>query len=70
LDSAREYTYRTDFPGAVKMGRRWTWDRDDVLGWYRQQPKHLAAARRRGDKAAPAAPSAVTKPYKPRGRAA
>lgn len=66
VDSAREVTYRDGFPGAVKVGRRWTWDREDVLAWYRQQPKHSPAARRRNGTAAPAAPAPASKPYKRR----
>lgn len=66
VDSAREVTYRDGFPGAVKVGRRWTWDREDVLAWYRQQPKHSPAARRRAGTEAPAALAPASKPYKRR----
>jgi hypothetical protein len=32
VDSAREYTYRQDFPPAHQLGARLLWDRDEMVG--------------------------------------
>jgi hypothetical protein len=31
VDSAREYTYRQDFPPAHQLGARLLWDREEIL---------------------------------------
>jgi len=67
-DSAREYTYRADFPGGVKIGRRYLWVPTEVLVWVEAQPRVTAADRARSVSAvAPQSPVVrAAKPYKPR----
>jgi predicted DNA-binding transcriptional regulator AlpA len=38
VDTAREYTYRKDFPQAYRLGARLLWDRDEILVWFRALP--------------------------------
>jgi predicted DNA-binding transcriptional regulator AlpA len=63
VDTAREYTYRTDFPAAYQLGARLLWDREDILAWFRSLPRLTLADRRRAGSAlaadAPAAPRAA-----------
>jgi hypothetical protein len=49
VDSAREYTYRQDFPPAHQLGARLLWDRDEVLSWFRFLPRLTLADSRRGE---------------------
>jgi hypothetical protein len=49
VDSAREYTYRKDFPAAHQLGARLLWDRDEILSWFRSLPRLTLADRRRGE---------------------
>jgi predicted DNA-binding transcriptional regulator AlpA len=49
VDSAREYTYRQDFPPAHQLGARLLWDRDEILAWFRSLPRLTLADRRRGE---------------------
>lgn len=72
VDTAREYTYREDFPGSHFLGARLLWDREDVLSWFRCLPSQTAADRRRRE-TGPAAPATGTAPvlrpagtYRPR----
>jgi predicted DNA-binding transcriptional regulator AlpA len=62
VDSAREYTYRKDFPPAHQLGARLLWDRDEILSWFRSLPRLTHADRKRADSAlatgAPVAPRA------------
>ena len=65
VDTARELTYRVDFPEPIKIGRRWLWFPDEVLAWSRKQKRY--SERERNAPAAdptPAPPS--IKPYKAR----
>lgn len=68
VDTAREYTYRADFPQPIKVGRRWLWLPDEVMGWTRKQPRFTVDQRKRG--AAPVTPAAQSavphSNYKPR----
>ena len=63
VDTAREYTYRTDFPPAHQLGARLLWDREQILVWFRSLPPLTLADRRRAGSAAaadaPAAPRAA-----------
>jgi hypothetical protein len=63
VDTAREYTYRGDFPGTHLLGARLLWDREEVLSWFRCLPSQTAADRRR--ETGPAVPATVTT-YVPR----
>jgi predicted DNA-binding transcriptional regulator AlpA len=47
VDTAREYTYRDDFPAAAWLGARLLWDREEVLAWFRGLPRQAAADRKR-----------------------
>ena len=49
VDSAREYTYRKDFPLAHQLGARLLWDREEILAWFRALPRLTLADRRRGE---------------------
>jgi Helix-turn-helix domain len=49
VDSAREYTYRKDFPLAHQLGARLLWDREEILAWFRALPRLTLADRQRGD---------------------
>jgi len=51
VDSAREYTYRKDFPPAHQLGARLLWDRDEILAWFRSLPRLTLADRRRAESA-------------------
>ncbi len=64
VDTAREYTYRDDFPGSHLLGARLLWDREDVLAWFRGLPAQTAAARRR-TRATPPSPAVTTRPGRP-----
>jgi hypothetical protein len=55
VDTAREFTYRDDFPQPIKVGRRWLWFPEEVLAWTRQQPRFSVAQRKRTPAPAPAA---------------
>lgn len=59
VDTAREYTYRDDFPGSHLLGARLLWDREDVLSWFRDLPSQTAADRRRRE-TAPAMPATTS----------
>lgn len=63
VDTAREYTYRTDFPAAYQLGARLLWDREQILVWFRSLPRLTIADRRRAASApaadAPVAPRAA-----------
>lgn len=62
VDTAREFTYRDDFPKPIKIGRRWLWFPDEVLGWARKQPRYSVDQRKR----TPAPVVAPTRSYKRR----
>lgn len=47
VDSAREFTYRSDFPTPIKAGRRWLWFREEVLAWAQKQRRYSTAERKR-----------------------
>jgi hypothetical protein len=49
VDTAREYTYRTDFPAAHQLGARLLWEREQILTWFRSLPPLTLADRRRGE---------------------
>lgn len=71
VDSAREYTYRKDFPPAHQLGARLLWDREEILAWFRALPRLTLADRRRGesvvaDEAVEAPRAARTSQYKRR----
>jgi len=77
VDTARQYSYRADFPAARELGARLLWDREELLAWFRALPRRTAADRRRA--ATPEAPApavaagATARPYRRRaaaGRAA
>lgn len=69
VDTAREYTYRRDFPGAVQLGgRRNLWVPAEVIGWAYALPRLTAQDRKR----TPAVPDPAIVPakaYKPRTKA-
>ena len=65
-DTAREYTYRADFPGAHALGSRLLWDREDVLSWFRELPQQTVANRRRKVAPAPAVHPTGVASYRPR----
>ena len=59
VDTAREYTYRGDFPGALRLGgRRNLWVPAEVIEWAYAQPRLTAQDRKR-------TPSAVAEPVVP-----
>jgi hypothetical protein len=62
VDTAREFTYRDDFPQPIKVGRRWFWFPEEVLAWTRQQPRFSVAQRKRTPAPAPA-PAAAHSTY-------
>ena len=62
-DSARELTYRDDFPMPIKVGRRWLWFPEEVLAWTRKQRRYSTAQRKRG--AAPPATGATAPEVRP-----
>jgi predicted DNA-binding transcriptional regulator AlpA len=68
VDTAREYTSRTDFPGSRQLGVRLMWDREEVLDWFRSLPARSAEARRRTQPTAVSAPAPAsrTATYRPR----
>lgn len=67
VDSVREFTYRSDFPQPIKIGRRWLWFPDEVLTWTRQQPRFSVADRKRNStQKETAAPTPEVKAYKAR----
>jgi hypothetical protein len=68
VDTAREFTYRSDFPAPIKIGRRWLWFPDEVLAWTRKQPRYSVEQRKRGGPAATAATPALKhhSSYRPR----
>ena len=59
VDTAREYTYRTDFPPARQLGARLLWEREQILVWFRSLPPLTLADRRRAGSAAAADAVAV-----------
>lgn len=63
-DTAREYTYRADFPAPRVLGARNLWLREDVLAWFDKLP---VRARRQEPVERPAAISPVRRAYSPRG---
>ncbi|TQL60137.1 helix-turn-helix protein [Oryzihumus leptocrescens] len=73
IDTARQYSYRADFPAARELGARLLWDREELLAWFRALPRRTAADRRRA--AAPEAPApavadgTLARPYRRRGSA-
>ena len=73
VDTAREYTYRRDFPAAHLLGARLLWDREEILAWFRTLPRRGKANRAEGSLDAVAADpatsakSADAKRYKRRG---
>jgi len=70
VDTARQYSYRDDFPAAYALGSRLLWDREDVLAWFRSLPRHSAEDRRRTPastgKTADTRQAAASKPYRRR----
>ena len=67
IDSAREYTYRSDFPPARDLGARLLWDREEILAWFRSLPKRTTADRTRNPAGVtPAVAAAPHSTYKPR----
>jgi Helix-turn-helix domain len=60
VDSAREYTYRKDFPPAHQLGARLLWDRDEILSWFRALPRLTLADRQRRESVV--APEAMVAP--------
>jgi len=69
VDTARELTYRTDFPTPIKIGRRWLWFPAEVLAWTAEQKRYTTGERKRGagEPAAEPAPAPTpVRPYKPR----
>jgi hypothetical protein len=62
VDTAREYTYRDDFPASRDLGARNLWPRDEVLAWFMQLPPRQ---RREATPAPMAAPA--RRAYRPRG---
>jgi predicted DNA-binding transcriptional regulator AlpA len=69
VDSAREYTYRAEFPGAVRLGgRRNLWVPAEVIEWAYAQPRLTAQDRKRTPAAAE--PAVTSKPYTRRDSAA
>jgi hypothetical protein len=59
VDTAREYSYRADFPPARQLGARLLWDREQILVWFRSLPPLTLADRRRAGSAAAADAVAV-----------
>lgn len=39
VDTAREYTYRSDFPAPRALGARNLWTRAEVLAWFDELPR-------------------------------
>lgn len=39
VDTAREYTYRSDFPAPRALGARNLWSREEVLTWFASLPR-------------------------------
>ena len=39
VDTARQYTYRKDFPAPRVLGARNLWMREDVLAWFAALPR-------------------------------
>jgi predicted DNA-binding transcriptional regulator AlpA len=73
VDTAREYTYRRDFPGAVRLdGRRNLWVPTEVIEWAYAQPRLTAQDRKRTPAAIaePAVTAKASAPRRPKGRAA
>ena len=72
VDTAREYTYRQDFPASHVLGSRLLWDREDVLRWFRALPTKTGngGARKAASPAQSAALKRGTHEYNPRGRKA
>jgi hypothetical protein len=61
VDTARQYTYRKDFPAPRVLGARNLWVREEVLAWFAALPrrtKRLAGAEAEAVDQAPL----VTKP--------
>ena len=75
VDTAREYTYRGDFPAARLLGARNLWDREEILAWFRALPPRAKADRTEGPVDAVVTDPATDvkakgpKPYKRRGDA-
>ena len=70
VDTAREYTYRADFPKPIKVGRRCLWVPDEVLAWIRKQPRFSVDQRKKtAAQVAPSVQAATPQMrYKPRKR--
>ncbi len=70
VDTAREFTYRTDFPQPIKMGRRFLWFAEEVQLWARKQPRFSVEQRKRNSPTADVPPAAASeiKNYKPRAK--
>lgn len=39
VDTAREYSYRSDFPQPRALGARNLWEREEVLAWFSALPR-------------------------------
>lgn len=63
-DTAREYTYRADFPAPRVLGARNLWLREDILTWFDKLP---ARTRHQEPPEQPAAIRPVRRAYLPRG---
>lgn len=58
VDSAREYTYRKDFPPAHQLGARLLSDREEILVWFPALHRPTGGARPGGRR--PAGPAGCT----------
>ena len=75
VDTIRDLTYQPGFPSPIKAGRRWLWQREEVLTWLGTQRRYSPDDRRRLSapvptpeyRAAPLSDAAKgLKPYQPR----
>lgn len=67
VDTARDLTYREDFPQPIKIGRRWLWFPDEVLAWSRKQKRYSVTECKRNTVAADPTPTPqAIKPYRAR----